>query len=131
MMRSQTPSTKPRTDKDGNLIADDGPPLYLVIEIEDGDEQFVMSTNMSAMAHMSANSFALERGDDCKSCRIINGDTHKALYRYAAGEGLQEGWEETNLDLADCRSQHVSSETHSPLPGKRIIRHSEYQKEGS
>lgn len=137
MMSPQSPLTKPRTDENGNLLPEDGPPVYLVIEKKNGDETFVMSTNIRSMAHLSAQEtslgesdiFAARKNPVLQNCRIVNGNTHKALYRYKAGEGLQEGWEETDSELAHCRAEYISSETYLPFPGKGEIKHSEWAKQ--
>jgi hypothetical protein len=138
-MKERSPLTKPPTDADGNLLPEDGPPVYIVIEGENGDETFVMSTNIRSTAHLSAQGtslgesdlFAARKDPILESCRIVDGNTHKALYRYKAGEGLQEGWEETDPDLARCRAEHISSETYFPFPGKKKIKHSDWGKQDS
>lgn len=125
------PLTKAPIDKDGFLLPSDQPPVYLVTETEDGDELFIMSTNIPSMAHLSAQEeslgesdfFAASKNPVLRSCRIVNGNTHRTLYRYKAGEGLQEDWEENNPERARRRSEHISSKDYVPFPGKKLIKH--------
>lgn len=131
--KSNNPLTTTPTDKDGFILPSDETPVYLVIETEDGDELFAMSTNIPSMAHLSAQCTSLGESDlfaastnpELESCRIINGDTHKALCRYKAGEGLQEDWKENDPERVQLRSEHISSETYMPFPGKKLIGHSQ------
>lgn len=98
------PRTKPITDEDGRVYADEGPSYYLIHILENGDEWRQLTSNASwhindAAERRSLSDYKPEDG------YVVRADTHEAVYYYKAKEGYQEGWVENNPKQVQRRKE--------------------------